>query len=62
MRRYGSKAITRKNAAAALAMMLSAVKPENLETFTAEQLAGCWNVPVGKIAEMLAEARARRSA
>lgn len=59
-RSYGSKALSQTKARTALAQLLRGCKPEKLEEFTPERLAGSWNVPEPTISAMLAEAKARR--
>lgn len=53
-------AISQKRATAALTMLLTGCKPEQLSSFTAAGLASSYNVPVATAEKMLARARQGR--
>lgn len=59
-RSYGSKRLPQKRAIAALSMLLSGCKLEQLNGFTAQGLAGSYNVPLAKAETMLAAAKMAR--
>lgn len=60
MRRRGPSTISRKRSRAALTSLLYGCKPEMLRGFTAEGLAGAYNVTPKNAEEMLASARQGR--
>ena len=61
-RSYGTKQITQKRAAAALTQLLYGCTDERLAGFTAQGLAGSYNVPLATAEQMLTAARRTRAA
>lgn len=55
-----STAMTRKQAESALTQLLYFCTDERLAGFTAESLAGSYNVPIARVSEMLDKARRAR--
>lgn len=59
-RSYGTRQLPQNRARAALSMLLSGCKPEQLASFTAAGLAGSYNVPLATVETMLAAAKIGR--
>lgn len=60
MRQWGTKKLSSKRAASAVAMLLSGCTAERLASFTGASLAAAYNVPPAKAEEMLAAAKEAR--
>jgi hypothetical protein len=61
MRRgWGTKQLSQKRAASALASLLTGCTEERLASFTASGLASAYNVPLPRVETMLASARQGR--
>lgn len=59
-RTYGTRQLSQKRAAAALTQLLYGCAPERLAGFTAQGLAGSYNVTLATAETMLAAARRER--
>ena len=59
-RSYGTKALSKPKATAALTQLLYGCTLDKLASFTAEGLAASYNVPLATAERMLREARGRR--